>query len=811
MLVNYLLTAWRNLAKNKLNAAINILGLAVAFTCSILLFLSIRFEFSFDRFHRDVSRLFTVYGLSHAADGDQLGSAQSFAVIPSMKSEVGGVQRATDLFYGGTGIRYKDKELDKNTWLVENDFFQMFTFPVVEGDNRSPLAGPGDIVLDKATADALFGKEDPVGKTVAVKIGRDWKDLAVTAVIANSPDNSSFRYDNLARVELFPGYTAQSTNWNIQHHAVIVELAPGVTQAQAERDMRAMIRRHHVSDDDYLKSQGYRRDANGEYFSLRLMPYSELHFNAGIGFGQPVSKSYLYVLMLISIVVMAIACFNFINLNVARSFTRAREVGVRKTIGAGRWQIFLQLWSESFLLCAIAVVIGLLAGYALLKPFNQLFQERLQSTELARPTVIPGILLGLFAVSFLAGGYPAWIVARFRTVEVLKGKVSVNRSSLLRNGLITLQFVVASLLICSTIVIYRQFDHLRSAPLGLNQESVISIPLKNAENAARYVTALRSELASQPQVLTVTGSSINIGVGEDGGLSNFGIGFNYKDKVINTCVVTVDFDYLKTLGIRPLQGRGFSTDFPLDTSSKVENVVITESVAKQFGEKNLLGLSFYPGDSTQPRWNIIGVIPDVHLYSVLDNVSSITLQMRKQSRGLGYLFVRVRTNNPREAMRLVQTSFKKLEPDNAVNASWLTENTRRWYQSEERLSNIFFTAAGVAILLSCLGLFAIVYLVMEQRRKEIGVRKVLGASVGQLTSLLARDFIRLVLLAFLVSTPIAWFFLNRWLNDFSYRTSIGWWVFPAAAILILVIALLTIGVQTMKAAFANPVDSLKSE
>jgi putative ABC transport system permease protein len=294
-------------------------------------------------------------------------------------------------------------------------------------------------------------------------------------------------------------------------------------------------------------------------------------------------------------------------------------------------------------------------------------------------------------------------------------------------------------------------------------------------------------------------------------MSNYGIGFNYKDKIVNTSIVTVDFDYLKTLGVRPLQGRGFSRDFSLDTSAKVENVVITESVAKQFGEKNVLGLSFYPGDSTQPRWNIIGVIPDIHLYSILDDASSITLQMRKRSAGLGYIFVRVRTDNPRETLELVQSSFRKLEPGNAVNASWLTENTRRWYASEERLSRIFFTAAGIAVLLSCLGLFAIVFLVMEQRRKEIGVRKVLGASLPQLTGLLARDFIRLVLLAFVVATPIAWFFLDRWLSDFSYRISIGWWVFPVAGVLTLLIALLTISIQTVKAAIANPIDSLRSE
>ncbi|HLX67975.1 MAG TPA: FtsX-like permease family protein, partial [Puia sp.] len=232
---------------------------------------------------------------------------------------------------------------------------------------------------------------------------------------------------------------------------------------------------------------------------------------------------------------------------------------------------------------------------------------------------------------------------------------------------------------------------------------------------------------------------------------------------------------------------------------------------RQFGEKNVLGLSFYPGDSSSPRWNIIGIIPDIHLYSVLDKDDAVTFQMRKRQAGLNFIFVRVRTDNPRETMKLVQSSLRQLEPDNVVAASWLSENTRRWYDSEERLSKIFFTAAGIAIVLSCLGLFAIVLLVMEQRRKEIGVRKVLGASIAQLTGLLARDFIRLVILAFFVATPVAWFFLNRWLSDFSYRISIGWWVFPMAGMVTLLIALVTISIQTIKAAIANPAESLRAE
>ncbi|HLX67686.1 MAG TPA: ABC transporter permease, partial [Puia sp.] len=547
MLVNYLLTAWRNLVRNKLNAFINILGVAVASACSILLFLAIRFEFSYDSFHKDLSRLFMVYGSSRTADGDQLGPMLSFAVVPSMKADVSGVEGATDLFWVGSGIRHNNREVSKSIALVNDDFFHLFTFPILEGDRSSPLAGMGNVVLNQSTARAVFGKENPIGKKVQVKIGRDWKELTVSAVMTDYPENSTIKPDILARVEIYPDYSVQSSNWDIRHHPVFVKLAPGMTQERAEREMRAMYKRRHADDGDDMKKQGYLKDSNGDYYAMKLMPMSALHFDDRLGVGRVVGKPYLYTLILIAFVVMAIACFNFINLNVARSFTRAREVGVRKSIGAGRGQIFLQMWTESFVLCIIAIGLGLLACTVLLKPFDQLFTEKLQLTELAHPGVVATIAGGLVIVSFLAGGYPAWIMARFRAVDVLKGKVAIQRSSLLRNGLITLQFIIASLLICGTLVIWRQFEYLRSAPLGYEQESVISIPLRNAENAGRYLTTLREQLASQPKVLSVTGSSINIGIGEDGGMSKYGVGFNYKDKVVTTSVVTVDFDYLKTL------------------------------------------------------------------------------------------------------------------------------------------------------------------------------------------------------------------------------------------------------------------------
>ncbi len=570
-----------------------------------------------------------------------------------------------------------------------------------------------------------------------------------------------------------------------------------------------MIKKYHLADEGELKKRGFRKDANGDMYAFKLAPFNNLHFDQELGSGNAISKPYLYTLVLIAVIVMVIACFNFINLNVARAFTRAREVGVRKTIGAGKTQIFLQLWAESFLLCIIALVLALVAASLLLTPFNALFTEKLKLATLMQPAVVISVVFGMLLVSFLAGGYPAWMVARFKVVEVLKGKVSVNRSVYLRNGLITFQFIMASMLICGTFIIYKQFQFLRTAPMGFEQEGVISIPIKRGENSTAYLRQLRARLASNPEVVSVSGSSSNIGIGEDQSQSSSAMGFDYKDKHISTNLLTIDYDYLKTVGIKLTGGREFSPAFASDTSTATDgNIIVTESMAKQFGVPNALGLTMT--DTSGPRWTIVGIIPDFHIQSMHDKMVPVTLMMNKQN-SLGYMLVKVKTNNPVHAMETVKAAYKAIEPDNTINPSYLTENTRRWYDKEERLSTIFFSSSAIAILLSCLGLFAIVSLVMQQRRKEIGVRKVLGASITQITTLLSKDFLILVALAFVIATPIAWYFLNNWLQDFTYRINLSWWIFPVAGILTLIIALITVSIQTIKASLANPVKSLRTE
>lgn len=809
MIRNYFLTAWRNLKKNKLNATVNILGLTVAFTCCILLFLTVYREFSYDDFQQNKDRLYKVYGVTYDPSGDQKGDDMSYPMGPAIKTEVPGVAKVSSIMNGGSGIRYRGKEIDKGISLVDNDFFNMFSFPILSGDKVAPLGDPGKVVINESIATALFDKEFPVGKMVEVKITGEWKNLMVSAVIADAPSNSSIRYSILARIELNSSYPELKNVWDAQHHPVYIQAASGITQQQLEKSMRQLVKRHHLVNDEKLKSEGYRHDANGDFLTYKFLSFDALHFDTELGAGNTISKSYLYILVIIAIVVMAIACFNFINLNVARAFTRAREVGIRKTIGAGKKQIFLQLWTESLLLCLIAILLAVLIALAVLQPFNTLFTEKLELKALLQPSVLIITLTGVLLVSFLAGGYPAWLVSRFQVVEILKGKVSVNRASWLRNGLITFQFVMASLLICGTIVIYGQFEHLRTASLGFEQESIISIPVRRAENTPRYLTELRAKLQSQPQVISMSGSSVNVGIGEDGSQSQHSIGFDWQSKSIMTDVITVDYDFLKTMGIKPVAGRDFSPAFPSDTSALTNTVVVTESMARQFGVKDVLGLSFY-SDSAKPKWNIIGVIPDIRFSSMRVGQNPLSLRIRK-GQALDYILVKVRTDNPLKAMNLVSATYKAIEPDNEVKPSYLTENTRRWYDREQRLSSIFCSAAVIAVLLSCLGLFAIVSLVMEQRRKEIGVRKVLGASLSQIAGLLSRDFVKLVILAFVLATPIAWYALSKWLENFTYHISIGWWIFPVAGLVTLFIAMATISFQTIRAALANPVENLRSE
>lgn len=806
MFKNYLKTLWRNMLKNKLHSAINIIGLSVAFTCSILLITMVYREFSYDKFHENKDKIYKVYSFSNSPQGQELGPSMSYPLANTLLSEGIGIEKTTRIKFRGQEIRYKGKELEQSTYLIDDDFFSIFSFKVLKGNSQHPLSEIGNVVLSEKTAINLFGSDDPIGKAIDVKIGGIWNTLIVSAVLEDAPENSSIKYSVLARTELDPDYAILKDNWNFQHHTVFVKLGNGATQQSVEKQLRSFVTKYPITDSEYLKRKGYIPDENGAYAGLKLLPFNELHFNTELSQGDSVSKAFLYILLLVAAVIILIACFNFINLNLGLSFTRTKEIGIRKCLGAGKQQIWVQIWGESFITVLVSMLIGVLVTSVLMKGFNKYLEASYDPSLLYQPEIILYLLLILLGVSFIASGYPSFVMGKLKTVEILKGKISVKKPGLFRSSLIVIQFVIAIVLICTTIIIYQQFRHLRSAPLGYNTSALISVPIKKDEKGKEIVSRMRTLLASNPTVVSVSGSTVNFGVGQDGNTSRMGHGFEYKGKSISTDFLQADYDILKTLGIPLKAGRDFSAEYVADT---INTVIVTESMAKQFPEKDVVGISFY-ADSSRPQWTVVGVIPDFHLYSMHEESAPLTISMNSNP-AISYLLVRVNTNNPAAAMELIKSTYAVVAPGIEFKGSFVEENIERWYKNESRLSQMFSIASLVAIILSCMGLFGMASIITRQRVKEIGVRKVLGATVSGITALVTREFIWPVAIALLIATPLAWWALGQWLQDFVYRIHIHWWVFILAGGLSILIAVLTVSFQAIKAATANPVKSLRTE
>ena len=793
--------------KYKTHTAINIFGMAIAFICSILLMLAVYQDFSFDNFHQHKDRIYELYNFENKTEGTELGTTMSYPVATYLKKEDLGIDRVTRIKPRGNEIRYRDKTLESGITLVDNDFFDIFSFPTVAGQKTGPLNSVNTVVINQKTATNLFGKENPIGKAVEIKLGSVWKSLTVSAIIQDAPQNSSIKYNILARTELDPDWAKDKENWNAQHHSVFVRLSPSVKQEQAEQQLRLFIEKYRHPDTDKLKNDGYKADAHGEYFGMRLLPLNELHFNNQLGISETVSKVYLYILLLVSAVILFIACFNFINLQISLSFTRNKEIGVRKCLGAAAGQVWLQLFIENFLQILLALLLGLGSTISLVKFLNHRHVSNMDDTLFYRFPLLFTLLMILVILSLISSAYPFFMMNKLKTVEIFKGKVTLTKTGFGRNLLITTQFVIAIVLICTTIISYLQFQYLRKAPLGYTTSSLISVPIKNTLHGREISARMRTLLANNPAITSISGSMINLGVGKDGSTARVQMGFDYEGKTIYTALTSADYDFLKTLSIQPLAGRDFSTSFATDSSKAV---IVTESMAKQLGKGEMVGLTINTDSAGNNGWHIIGVIPDFHLYSLHEETQPLSIVFDKGT-PINYLLIKVNTQNPMVTMEQVKSAYTAAEPGIEFKGTYVDENVDRWYTKEKRLSTLFSITASIAIVLSCMGLFGLALIIIAQRVKEIGIRKVLGASVKGITILVTREFIKPVVIAIVIALPIAWWAMNMWLQDFIYRISMPWWVFPSAGIAVISIAVLTVGIQSIKAALANPVESLRNE
>ncbi|WP_020594758.1 ABC transporter permease [Spirosoma panaciterrae] len=805
MFRNYLKVAFRTLWKNRTHTFINIIGLSVAFGTGVLLFLTAAFELSYDRFHADANRIFRLYFLSSNRDGSSdKGATMPYPIAPSLKAEFPEIEGVTRWFDRSASVRRNDQTYNKDVRMADADFLTMFTFPLLKGNVQTAMSNLSDIVISEKMAREIFGNEDPIGKPLQLRFNNAWQAFTVTGVLSDAPKNSTFEYDALIRSENAGDYQEFKSRWDHGNHHVYIKLKPGTDPQTLQRRTQAFMDKYFASDIQERQKQGWPKNELGFQQSLLFQPLLNVHFDTETTQGMGISRTYVVTLLMVGLFILAIACINFINLTIAQSLTRAREVGVRKSLGAKRGQLFGQIWGETVLVCAIALFIGLGMAYGLLPTFNRLFKSSLTLADFLTPSILAVTGLSFLLITLIAGGYPSWFVTRFNAVEVLKGTLKVSRPGLLRNSLIVTQFTIACLLIVCTLIIRQQISYLQQKPMGLDKEQVISVPVGNELNGTDVLKTMRTRLANQPNIVAVSGSGVNIGAGLDGGSSRMVYGFRYGQRDVACDWLRIDTDYLKTMGIKLLQGRDFSTRFSTDSSS---SILITQSMAKALGEKNPVGKFIKPDNK---EFQIVGVVSDFNLYSLHQEARPITLQMQANN-PIHYILIRVNPQNLAGAMETIKATWKSIAPKQEFIGSFLDENTQRWYRREQRLATIFSSAAGIAILLSCMGLFAIALLTIQQRTKEIGVRKVLGASVTSIVTLLSKDFLKLVVASILIASPIAWWVMDKWLSDFAYKIDIEWWVFALTGLLAVIIAFATVSFQSVKAALMNPVKSLKTE
>jgi putative ABC transport system permease protein len=804
MLKNYLKIAFRNIWKSKGYAFIDVVGLSVAFCVSVFLFLTAYFQLTFDNFHEDGDRIFQTYFFSNQPEKADRTSSMPFPITPALKAEFSEIEGITRIVNGSDVIEYKGKYFDKQIKFADPDLLTMFSFPLIKGNKSTALKDLSSIVISENMAKAVFGNEDPIGKQIQVGLNERKKQYVVTGVLADFPDNSSIQFDAFVRTENANGYQQQKNSWDAYSHIVFVKLKPGVEKTAFEKHLKSFTQKYFANTIASLKKKGAKPDEHGDLYALRLQNLANVHFATEVSGGKGTPVALIYALMGIAFFILLIACINFINLNVARSFIRAREVGVRKSLGALKNQLFVQIWGEAAVICFFGFLTGVVLSILLLPTFNATFQGKLSLEYMLEPDKM-AIMVGLFLlVTFIAGGYPALQMSKFNAVEVLKGKVSLKRPGVLRNSLIITQFTLSSLLICCTVIAVQQVDHLRKQPLGFQKEEVISIPVGNKINGKLALRRLRNKLDGDPGVVSLTGSGVNLGLGLDRSSSRSVIGFTFKEKEVSTDWLGVEYDYLKTLNIKLLDGREFDPTYPADS---LDRVIITESMAKMIGEKNPVG-KYFQTDTAGAKIQIIGLVPDFNLYSSKDEKKPITIHLQQTP---NYIFVRVTPQSLSASMEKLKAAWKEISPESEFKGSFMDQNTKNWYKEEERLSQVFSMASGIAILLSSLGLFAVALMLIEQRTKEIGVRKVLGASISNLVFVLSKDFVRLVLISILIATPIAWFFMQKWLNNYPYRIEINPFVFVGVGMGAIIVAVVTVSFQSVKAALMNPVKSLKSE
>jgi len=808
MIRNYLKIAFRNLKRQKISTSINIVGLAIGLATCILIMLYVQDELSYDRYNEKADRIFRV-ALKLGLDGKDVGGPMLGPnVARDLQQEFPEVLKATRILNQGTEfVSYGTSSFKQDNLLAaDSTFFEVFTIPFLKGDPKRALTEPNTLVLTEATARKYFGNQDPIGK--ALLFGSEKKPYRITGVVRNVPANSHFRFDMLISLA---GYDEQHIGWlySINYYTYVL-LPEKYDYKKLEAKIPRLAEKQIGAElQQWLKITPAQFRAKGDDFGLFLQPLTSIHLHSRFG-GIELSPGgnilYVYVLTAIAIFMLLIACVNFMNLSTATAVRRSREVGVRKVLGSVKGQLQQQFLIESVLLAMVALLVGLLVVGLALPFFNQLTGKHLAFSLLINPFVSAGLVAAAVLVGLLAGSYPAFYLSSFKPVVVLKGQVTAGRGNFnLRNGLVVFQFFITISMIVATVTADRQLRYMQSQKVGFDREQVLVIHdthmLRNNE------AVFRDRIIQSPQV--VTGSiSGQVPVGNSNLDNTTVMSKENPDKGVMSRFYYVDDAYIPTLGMKVVQGRNFSKNFPTDSFA----VILNETAVKALGwqqdpvGRELIGHTDDNGVKTYYR--VIGVVSDFHFESLRQKIGPLVMFLGRNS---GNILVKTHTDKLPQFLASLKRQWESFSPAAPFSYSFLDDRFAQVYVSEQKIEQVLTLFSSLTIFIACLGLFGLATYTAEQRTKEIGVRKVLGASVGSVVALLSKDFLKLILVALLLATPIAWWGMDQWLNEFAYKTTMDWWIFALAGLLAVGIALLTVSFQSIKAALTDPVKSLRSQ
>lgn len=818
MFTNYLKIAWRNLMKNKTFSFINVFGLAIGLTCCMLIALYIHNEMSYDSYHKNLSQIYQV-GTTFIKNGqpDDHRANTPAGMGRIMQQEFPEIIKSTRIMGAfaedKTLLQYKTPSGEQKSFyetkgfLADSNFFQLLTYDFKEGNPDFVLSQPNSVVLSEEVATKLFGNEPALDKVIRISSNTNGDyDFKVTGVFRPSkiPSHIDAKFFMSIKGGGMEGYILNRGDDLASNNMFFTYLLlnPQADVAKLEAKFPAFVDKYAGKD---LKAMGF-------YKKQFLTALRDIHLNSKSknNVTPPGSKTYLYILASIAVFTLLIACINFMNLSTARSSKRSAEVGVRKVLGAEKQSLVRQFLGESLLMALIAFVFAMVITQLLLPLFSNVAGKEFSFT-LGEQTVLMGVFFALALITgLLAGSYPAFYLSSFKPVKVLKGKFTNSLAAVsLRKGLVVFQFFISVVLIVASVVIYNQMHYMRTTDLGFNKEQQIVIPLRSTTAKGIY-NSLENELTRNPQIASTGGSLYYPGI------FNPSDALLYKDgKTVNegrrVYMNWIDDSFLQTLDIKLLKGRFFSKEFPADTNFRI---VLNEKAVKDLGfasaDEALGKFAAMDWQGQTYKYEIIGITRDFHFQDFHLPIEPYGFQLNNVSE-FNYMIAHARSGDMQTTLKSIEDTWRKLNPNEPFDYSFLDSDFQKNYKAEIRLSSIVSYFTIIAILISCLGLFGLAAFSAEQRTKEIGVRKVLGASIPNIIGLLSKDFLKLVAISVVIASPVAWYIMNKWLQDFEYRTNISWTVFVITAVSALCIALLTIAFQAIRAALSNPVKSLRTE